>query len=177
MTVLHAAILSNGEKLYQNKTRFDDNLLHSDRDTLKRDPIYSDLFKYVVLSLTDRLPENRVSCEELYSWLKPNEDKILKLQPFGVNILPIKVQKYAESSNFPKHNQSHNSFDPTYTSIGKLESKLPEQHHYEQHHHPEQHHHHERRTETYEKTVTNQANESWTDIDEKIRRSKQMFPS
>ena len=56
LTLLHAALLKNGDQLYENKAKFDTELLQADRENLKNDPLYSELFKLVVLSLTDPLP-------------------------------------------------------------------------------------------------------------------------
>lgn len=58
LTCLEAALLKNNEGLY-DKDNFDYDSLEGLRENIKNEPMYSNLLKLVLLSLTERSPEDR----------------------------------------------------------------------------------------------------------------------
>lgn len=92
LTLLDAAMLDDCERLYDTDCKLMEEDLFNIREEFKLKRNYSREFKYVLLALTEFLPEKRLSMIELKALLEPYQGEIMELEPFTFLDFPQKLK-------------------------------------------------------------------------------------
>ena len=92
-TVLSAGLLDNLSSIYDYHNRAFRMDQHTQKTVEWLDhPYYSELFKSIVLSLLNPVPEKRMPIEDLWFFLEKYRDHILKKEMFVVNNPPVQLE-------------------------------------------------------------------------------------
>lgn len=92
-TIMSAATLSNFASVYQFKDNsVDIAMLRDKKTTFGEGEHYSDIFKALILNLTTVSPSERLGADELWQFIAPFEDAIMRKEQFVIPAAPPKVE-------------------------------------------------------------------------------------
>ena len=92
-TILSAATLSNFSSVYHFKDHsIDIAMLRDKKTTFGEGEHYSDIFKALILNLTSVNPSERLGSDELWQFIAPFEDPIMRKEQFVIPAAPPKVE-------------------------------------------------------------------------------------